>query len=258
MSVPEVLVHRGTDLLASAVAARLITRLVDVQSSGQVPSVVLTGGSVADSVHAAVAESPARDAVAWDRVELWWGDERYVPAGDDQRNDAAVSAILLDKLPLDPDRVHPMPAEDGSRDVEAAAQSYAEELAAASTPEDHGDVPAFDLVMLGVGPEGHVASLFPERPALYEDQRSVVGVHGSPKPPPTRISLTFPALNRGREVWFLVTSQEKAGAVRLALGGAGRVQVPAAGVHGTSRTLWFLDHAAASQLPPGLARIASP
>ena len=257
MSVAEVLVHRSIDLLAPAVAARLVTRLVDVQSSGRVPSVVLTGGSVADAVHRAVATSPARDAVDWSRVALWWGDERFVAADSEERNDLQARRTLLDQLPLVPERIHAMPWDDGSRDVDAAAASYAVELARAAAPEDHGDVPTFDLVMLGMGPDGHVASLFPEQPALY-DERTVVGVHGSPKPPPTRISMTLPALNRGREVWFMVTGTAKARAVRLALGGAGVMQLPAAGVHGTSRTLWFLDAAAADQLPRGLSRIASP
>jgi len=118
-------------------------------------------------------------------------------------------------------------------------------------------VPTFDLVVLGMGPDGHVASLFPEHPALY-DERTAVGVHGAPKPPPTRVSMTFRSLNRAREVWFLASGESKARAVRLALGGAGRMQVPASGVHGSTRTLWLLDAAAASQLPPGLNRIGSP
>ena len=257
MSGSEVLTHRSVELLAPAVAARLVTRLVDVQSSGRVPSVVLTGGSVADAVHQAVATSPARDAVDWRRAELWWGDERFVAADSEERNDRQARRVLLDDLPLDAARVHPMPCDDGSADVDAAAAQYAAELARAAAPEDHGDVPTFDLVMLGMGPDGHVASLFPEAPALYEE-RTVVGVRGSPKPPPIRISMTLPTLNRGREVWFLVTGEANARAVRLALGGAGTMQLPAAGVRGTSRTLWFLDAEAASQLPPGLSRIASP
>ncbi|MBA2456535.1 MAG: 6-phosphogluconolactonase [Nocardioidaceae bacterium] len=258
MTSPQVLTHHSVELLAPAVAARLITRLVDVQSSGRIPSIVLTGGSVADHVHRAIAASAARDAVDWGRVELWWGDERYVHPDDGDRNDLQARHLLLDSLPVDPDRVHAMPADGGHYDVDAAAEAYAAELAAAASPEDHGDVPTFDLVMLGMGPDGHVASLFPERPALYEEERSVVGVHGSPKPPPLRISMTLPALNRAREVWFLVTGEAKARAVRLALGGAGAMQLPAAGVRGSIRTLWFLDDAAARELPPGLSRLASP
>jgi 6-phosphogluconolactonase len=257
MTASAVVVHRTADLLASAVAARLLTRLVDVQSTGRVPSVVLTGGTIADRVHRAVGDSAAREAVDWRRVALWWGDERYLPTDDADRNETQVRRALLDRLTLDPARVHPMPADDGTRDADAAAAHYADELRRAAAPEDHGAVPTFDILMLGIGPDGHVASLFPEHPALY-DERTVVGVHGSPKPPPTRVSLTFASLNRSREVWFLASGDEKARAVRLALGGAGRMQVPAAGVHGSARTLWLLDAAAASQLPRGLNRIDSP
>ncbi|MBA2725927.1 MAG: 6-phosphogluconolactonase, partial [Actinobacteria bacterium] len=97
----------------------------------------------------------------------------------------------------------------------------------------------------------HVASIFPESPASY-DERAVVAVRGAPKPPPTRLSLTFGALNSAAEVWLLAAGIEKAPIVGLALGGAGRVQVPAAGVHGRRRTLWLLDRAAANQLPAQL------
>ncbi len=113
------------------------------------------------------------------------------------------------------------------------------------------------MLLLGIGPEGHVASLFPGMPALY-DERPVVAVRGAPKPPPVRLSMTLPSIRQAREVWILAAGTEKAGAVRLALSGAGPVQVPAAGARGQQRTLFLLDRAAASALPPGLSRIASP
>lgn len=258
MSAPSVVIHRNAEALAEAVAGRLITRLVDAQSSGRTASLVLTGGSVADRIHRAVASSTARDAVDWSGVDVWWGDERFVPADDPDRNDHQAREALLDALPLDRRRVHPMPTpEQSGGDPDLAAERYAAELAAAAGPGDHGGVPTFDVLMLGVGPDGHVASLFPERPALY-DERAVVGVRGSPKPPPIRISMTLPTLRRARDVWFVVSGADKARAVHLALAGAGVVQVPAAGPRGTQTTLWMLDRDAASQLPPDLARISSP
>jgi 6-phosphogluconolactonase len=150
-----------------------------------------------------------------------------------------------------------MPAAGGpdGADPEAAAARYAGWLSAAARPEDHGPVPAFDVLLLGVGPEGHVASLFPGLPALY-DERPVVAVRGAPKPPPIRLTLTLPAICCAREVWLLATGAEKAGAVRLALSDVGEVQVPAAGARGRQRTLFLLDRAAASRLPPQLSRIA--
>jgi 6-phosphogluconolactonase len=107
-----------------------------------------------------------------------------------------------------------------------------------------------DVVMLGMGPEGHVASIFPESPAAH-DQRAVVAVRNCPKPPPTRISLGFPAINAAEEIWLLVSGQGKADAVARALSGAGPLQLPAAGVHGRRATRWLLDAAAASKLPAG-------
>jgi 6-phosphogluconolactonase len=259
MAAPSVLVHRSPDELAQAVCARLITLLVDVQASGRVPRWVFTGGGIADRTHRAVAESPARGAVDWSRVEAWWGDERFLPSGDPDRNETQARAALLDRVDVDPGRIHPMPAADeAGGDPDRAAQRYADELRSAAAPEDHSDVPTFDVLMLGVGPDGHVASLFPEQPALYEDELTVTAVRGSPKPPPTRLTLTMPVLRRAREVWFVVAGDDKAKAVRLALSGAGVVQVPAAGPSGLQRTIWFLDRAAAGELPAGLTRLASP
>ena len=237
-----------------------MTRLVDAWSARGYGSLVLTGGGIGTQVLVELAAAPARDAVDWRHVDFWWGDERFLPTGDPERNETGARAALLDHVDTDPDRVHPMPASNGpdGPDPEAAAARYASSLRAASRPEDHSQVPSFDVLMLGIGPEGHVASLFPGMPALYEEQRSVVAVHGAPKPPPTRLSLTLPAINAAREVWIIASGEEKAGAVRLALSGAGPVQVPAAGARGRQQTLFLLDRAAAAHVPPQLGRLASP
>ena len=137
---------------------------------------------------------------------------------------------LLDAVPLDPARVHPMPASDGpdGDDPDAAAAAVRRRAArAAARPEDHGPAPAFDVCCSASGPDGHIASLFPEHPALYDD-RPVVAVRNAPKPPPTRISLSFPVIQGSREVWVVVAGEDKAKAVALALSGAGQTQVPAA------------------------------
>lgn len=258
MSAPTVVVHQSAEGLADAVAARLITHLVDVQSAGRIARIVLTGGTIAEKIHRAVASSPASSAVEWGAVEVWWGDERFVAADDPERNDRQARSALLDSVRLDPPLVHPMPTPDqAGDDPGAAAEMYAAELAAAAGPGDHGGVPTFDVLMLGVGPDGHVASLFPEHPALY-DERSVVGVRGAPKPPPVRVSMTMPTLNRALDVWFVASGSEKSRAVRLGLGSAGVIQVPASGPKGIQNTTWLLDKAAAAELPPGLPRIASP
>lgn len=254
MRPPAVVVHPDPDLLAAAAAARLVTRLVDAQAARGSASLVLTGGGIGIALLATLREMPARDAVDWSRVDLYWGDERFLPAGDPERNETQANGALLDHVSLDPERVFPMPV-SGSRfgdDPDAAAQAYARVLATRARPEDHGPVPTFDVLLLGMGPEGHTASIFPSSPAVYEAERTVVGVRGCPKPPPTRISLTLPAIRAASEVWIVTTGEAKAAAVAMALGGAGEVQLPAAGARGRRRTLWLLDRAAAGRLPADL------
>jgi 6-phosphogluconolactonase len=264
VSAPQVVVEADAEQLAADVAARLVATLVSAQRTRELAFLVVTGGGILEQTFAALRALPARDSVDWRRVSLWWGDERYVPADSPDRNDRAAFAALFDAVQLDPAHVHRMPASDAGygADVEAAAEAYAAELAA-SVPTEHGraaadDVPRFDAVLLGIGPDGHCASLFPEHPGVYELDASVIGVHNSPKPPPTRISLTFRALDAANEVWFIAAGEGKAAAVALALGGAGRVQIPSAGPKGRQRTLWLLDRAAAARVPaqlyrPGLA-----
>jgi 6-phosphogluconolactonase len=259
VSTPTVLIHRDQPLLAKAAAARLVTRVVDVQAARGSASVVLTGGGVGTAVLAEVAATGARDAIDWRNLDIWWGDERFLPTGHPERNETGAREALLDHVNIDPARVRPMPGPDGpdGDNPEAAAERYADWLRAAARPEDHGPVPSFDVLMLGLGPDAHVASLFPGMPALYEE-RPVVAVHGAPKPPPTRLTMTLPAIRTAKEVWIMAAGESKAKAVRLALSDAGPVQVPAAGARGRQSTLFLLDRAAASQLPHGMDRIASP
>src|SRR5690242_12064729 len=155
MSPPEVIVHHDAGLLAKAVAARLVTKLVDVQAATGRASLVLTGGGIGTTVLTELAAAPARDAVDWRHLDIWWGDERFVPTGDPERNETGARSALLDHVDVEPARVHPMPGPDGpdGDDPEAAAARYASWLAAATAPEDHGPVPSFDVLMLGIGPE---------------------------------------------------------------------------------------------------------
>ncbi len=242
---PELFSFQGDDELARSVAARLVKALTDIQTSGRVPAVALTGGTIADKIHRAVVASAEGSQVAWERVDWWFGDERFVAAADPERNAVQVRAAMLDQLPVDPARVHAMPASDGEHgdDLDSAAAAYGHEL-----QRSHGSG-EFDVVMLGVGPDGHVASLFPGYPQLDIDDTIVVAVPDSPKPPPERISLTFSALGRTRELWFVVAGADKADAVRRAIDpGTDVHDVPASRPRGRERTLWFLDENAGSQL----------
>jgi 6-phosphogluconolactonase len=253
VSTPEVFVYASGDLLASAAAARTVTRIADAIAARGHAHLVLTGGGIGTKVLAAIAASPARDAVDWRRVDFWWGDERFAVTGDPERNETGARAALLDKLAVDQARVHAVPGPDGpdGDNPDAAAARYAAELAAAAGQAGGGEsgaVPAFDVLMLGVGPEGHVASIFPEAPAAYATG-SVVAVRNSPKPPPTRISFTFSAIQAAREVWVLASGAEKADAVAEALSGVSQDKLPAAGARGRDRTLFLLDQEAAAKLP---------
>lgn len=247
MSGPEVLIHDDGDALAAAAAARLITRLIDAQTARGTASVVLTGGGTGISVLEQVRRSPARDAVDWSRLDVFWGDERFLPDGDPERNETQARKALLDHVDVDPERVHPMAPSNGrfGDDADEAAAHYAEVLATLSPPAADVRVPTFDVLMLGVGGEGHTASLFPDTPYVREQQRTVVGVHDCPKPPPTRISLTLPAIGAASEVWLMTTGEAKGEAVSRALAGASPEEIPAAGAHGRERTLWLLDRDAA-------------
>jgi 6-phosphogluconolactonase len=247
-SDPEVIVEASAESLADKTAERLVEELGEVLRAGREAHLVVTGGGVLEKVLAALARRAG--ALEWPRVHVWWGDERYVPSGSDERNDVPAMALLFDAVEIDPAKLHRMPASDAGfgDDVEAAADSYARELAEAAGGTD-GAVPPFDVVLLGVGPDGHCASLFPGHPGTQVLDTSVIAVHDSPKPPPIRLSLTFPALDAARQVWFVVSGAGKAEAVARALGGADRVEVPSAGPRGRQRTLWLTDRDAASQLP---------
>ncbi|MCA5893578.1 6-phosphogluconolactonase [Isoptericola sp. NEAU-Y5] len=260
-AAPAVVVHPDAGLLAEAAAARLLTRLIDVQSVRTPVHVVLTGGTVGIRTLAAVAVSPVRDAVDWSGVHLWWGDERFLPDGDPERNETQAREALLDTLVasagLPAGNVHPAPAlgtVTAGTTVETPEQSaaaYAVELARYADTDDadgrdaSAQVPRFDVLLLGMGPDGHVASLFPGHAGLAA-VGATVGVHGSPKPPPERVSLTFDAIRCAREVWFVVAGADKAAQAAAALAGGAVTDVPAAGAVGTERTLWLLDAAAAN------------
>lgn len=234
---PLIEVHEDGPALATAVAGELLSRLADAQDAGGVPQIALTGGTIADGVHREIARLTPGSGVDWSRVVVWWGDERFVPPGSPDRNSGQARAAFLDAVGAT--QLHEMPSTADAADVEAGAAAYGEAL------RRHGG--ELDIVMLGVGPDGHVASLFPGLAHLDADAVAV-GVADSPKPPPERISLTLPALNRARSVWFLVSGATKARAVAAALGGADPHEIPAAGVAGREETVWFLDREAASAL----------
>jgi len=236
------------DEVAQKVAAELAAVLEAGQRHGRVPSIVLTGGTISRKVHAALVDQAQRVPLDWSRVEVWFGDERYLPADDPERNAGQAEEDLLRHLPFDRTRVHVMAAADaGHPSPEDAAAAYAEELTEAAGSRS-ADEPLFDLLMLGIGPDGHCASLFPGRDEV-DSPADVLAVHDAPKPPPTRISLGMRTLQRSREVWFVAVGEEKAPAVARSVAGGDVRETPSAGPRGVSATRWYVDQGAAADLP---------
>ena len=229
--------------VAIGVAGVLLERLAESQIGDRVASVVLTGGSLAREVHRAVAVHADSRTVDWARVDFWWGDERYVDSDHPDRNAGQAWEDMLQHLPVDPARVHAMPAaDDGFESLEAAAWSHGQTL----RDWVAGREPWFDVLMLGIGPDGHCASLFPGHPAV-DAAAEVVPVRDSPKPPPERISFGRSTLGRARQVLFAATGADKALAVRRSVAGGDVHEAPAAAPRGTERTDWYVDEAAAEQ-----------
>lgn len=234
--------------LADSVAARLLGRLAKITVEGRDAHVSLTGGSMGSAVLAAAARHPKRDKVDWSHVHFWWSDERFVPRDDPDRNEKQAREALLDQLDLPVGNVHAIAASGEGLELDAAAMAYAQELARFGQPD--GDPwPSFDVCFLGVGPDAHIASLFPDRPEIRVTDQAVLPVRDSPKPPPERVTMTRPVINGSQRVWLVLAGTDKASALGLALAGASYHSVPAAGAKGRRRTIFFVDDAAASQVP---------
>ena len=233
----ETLVNAAGDRLAAAIAAA-----IDARGSAWI---VLTGGGTG----IALLKRLGSHAVDWSRVHLFWGDDRFVPHDDPERNELQAREALLDHVEIPAANIHPMAPSDGEfgTDIHAAAAGYADTLAQLAQPGS--PTPVFDVHLLGMGGEGHINSLFPDTDAVREEHRMVIGVEDSPKPPPRRITLTLPAVRRSREVWLVVSGDAKADAVAAGVEGVDPVELPAAGAVGTERTVWLLDTAAARRLP---------
>jgi 6-phosphogluconolactonase len=238
--------YPDTAALVTGAGDRLVEAITDAIDKRGTAQIVLTGGGTGIGLLKRVSERG--EMIDWSRVHLYWGDDRFVPEDDDERNFKQAREALLDHIDIPAANVHPMSPSGGEfgDDLEAAAVAYDHVLA--TNADDGQPAPDFDVHLLGMGPEGHINSLFPETPAVRETERLVLGVDDSPKPPPRRITLTLPAVQRSREVWLVVSGAAKAEAVAAAIGGAKPDDVPAAGAVGRETTVWLLDEGAASKL----------
>ena len=236
--------YPDTEALVDAAGDRLAAAIDTAIAERGAAMIVLTGGGTGIALLKRLGSHP----VDWSRVHLFWGDDRYLPLDDAERNELQAREALLDHIEIPAGNIHPMPASDSEfgDDIGAADAAYQDTLAALA--ESGSPTPDFDVHLLGMGGEGHVNSLFPHTPAVRETQRMVVAVTDSPKPPPRRITLTLPAVRRSRQVWLVVSGEAKADAVAAAIGGAAADDIPAAGALGRDATVWLLDTAAAAKL----------
>ena len=234
----------AAQVAATAAAAAIDVLAAAIDARGEA-HIMLTGGTVGIATIAAIGKDPKVGSIDWQKVHFWWGDERFVAPDSPDRNALQAKQALLDSISTDPFKVHEFPstAEFGG-DLDEAAAGFAAELAAVAPGTERQ--PRFDVVFMGMGPDGHVASLFPGKDAPAAGL-TVIAEHDSPKPPPQRLSFTYEVLNAVESIWFLVAGADKADAAAAALGDSGST-LPAARVKGTRETVWFIDQAAASKL----------
>lgn len=245
-----VVVEPTPTALAERVAEAFLTRVKARTKNGRIAHIALTGGSMGGAVLRAVAAHPKVSRIDWSLVHFWWGDERFVARADQDRNALQSREALLNHIELPAENIHEAAAADGDLTLDAAAAAYAAELARFGS-EEH-PWPSFAVCFLGVGPDGHIASLFPDRSEVTETDAAVLPVRDSPKPPPERVTLTRPVINSSKRVWLVLTGADKASALGLALAGASYTNVPAAGAKGRKRTVFFVDQAAAAEVSEDL------
>ncbi|MHB8874465.1 MAG: 6-phosphogluconolactonase [Myxococcaceae bacterium] len=207
-------------------------------------ALALSGGNAPRLLYRSLAEAPA-GVIPWERIHLFWGDERCVPPDDPASNYAMAQETLLSRVPVPPGNVHRVLSE--LRPPERAAAAYEETLR--SFFGEEGQWPSFDLALLGVGADGHTASLFPGHPALDERVRWVSAVHSPTASPSWRITLTLPVLSQSRRVFFLVAGSEKAQVTGEILGDPDRAArpLPAARVQAREQLIWFVSRDAAGR-----------
>lgn len=224
-------------------ARELLSAIEQAQRTFGAASVVLTGGTIGIQVLRDVrmfAENGFTEA-DFSKVEFWFGDERFVARDSDERNEKQAREALLDHVGVPEERIHAMGAAGEFETVEDAAEAYARDLTAHAAADS--TLPRFDVLLLGMGPDGHIASLFPGT-GLIEAQGLTTPVRNSPKPPPERVSLTRSTISSAREVWLVVTGEGKAAPVAAAFAGEPADVVPSGAVAGVESTRWFLDEAA--------------
>ncbi|WP_298439068.1 6-phosphogluconolactonase [Geobacter sp.] len=230
-----ILIHPDREALSLAAAELFVREACEAVADRGRFTVLLSGGETPRRTYELLAEPHRREEVPWDRVHLFWGDERCVPHDDPRSNYRMARLALIDHVPVPPSNVHPIACEGGA---DAGAAWYEAELRAIS----HGGIPRFDLAFLGIGEDGHTASLFPGSPLLGVTDR-LVAVASKADEAIQRVTVTVPVINQAALIVFLVSGEGKAAIVREAL--AGMREMPARLIHPVDgRLFWLLDEEA--------------
>ena len=212
-------------------------------------TVALSGGSTPKRLYQLLAEAPHKGAVDWGKLEIFWGDERSVPPDHNDSNYHTADVALLTKIPLSPERIHRMQAEREDRD--AAARDYQNEIARVFKADPSGPPPAFDLILLGMGPDGHTASLFPHTTALGETAKWVVPNY-VPKFSTWRLTMSRPMINKARQVLFLVAGPDKKDPLfEVWTGPTDSARLPSQLIQPEGQLVWYADRAAVARLTAG-------
>jgi 6-phosphogluconolactonase len=253
MPAPDLIVLPDPEVLAGRAAEEFASAAAEALARNPVVRVALAGGSTPRRLYEILARDPFRGRIPWPRVDLFWGDERCVPPDHPDSNFHLVREALVEPLGTGGPNVHRIPVElaaaDATEGPDVAARAYEAEIARAFGVPLAGQPPVFDLVLLGLGPDAHTASLFPGSPAVRERVRWVVGVRGAPKPPSDRVTLTPALINRATAVIFLVAGEDKAAALATVLEGTPDPErLPAAAIRPAGRLLWLVDRAAGGRL----------
>jgi 6-phosphogluconolactonase len=237
-------IYPDTDILSHE-AAQYIVQVAQesIVTHGRF-TIALTGGNTPKKLYSLLGSEPYASQIDWNLVEIFWSDERCVPPDSPDSNYLLAQEVLLSKVPIPASQIHRMPADKADRD--AASEEYTQEI---QRVLGTSEIPSFDLIHLGMGPEAHTASLFPHQASLHEQQRLVMPV-SVPKPPPPRLTFTPPLLNAATRVLFLVTGADKAEAVQAVLEGEHQPDEYPAQIVQPPRgeVIWMLDTPAASQL----------
>lgn len=234
------IVNRFSDgaSVAKNAAADLTARLQSLLAENEQVNIQITGGTVGIQTLAELALLPAFQNLELGRLHIWWGDERYVDSQSDDRNSKQADRALFSKLQKQKPVLHEFPAADSGLTLDQAAAQFQNEVISLS--------PVFKIALVGMGPDGHVCSLFPGKPAPAKGAL-VIAEHESPKPPPQRLSFSYSAMNQVEEIWFVVAGADKQPAVDVAFGDDPQ-SLPVGRVHGSKKTVWYLDSTAGTSV----------